>query len=230
MHTAITTATVQPPRPSTTGAQNFMQQATMMNRYTIVAPPLLQGTRCYVDASTWSDQPNNQTRIAGLGVFILNLQVQPTQAIYIKARLLACTSVLMAEAASLALAIKIIHNLNITECNFLSDCQQLVNFINSANHSDPPDWRIKPFTQAYLNLTNTISARLIKINRNNNTTTDALARQARSSQGSSLQTMCSHQHGYDHCSVSQVLQFVDLHDVTLIVDLHDVTLLAARCC
>jgi hypothetical protein len=127
----------------------------------------------------------------------------------------------MAEAASLALAIKIMHNLNITKCSFLSDCQQLVNFIISADHSDPPDWRIKPFTQTYLNLTNTISARLIKINRNNNTTADALARQALSSQGSSLQTMCSHQHGNDHCSVSQVLHFVDLHDVTL---------LAVRCC
>ena len=44
-------------------------------------------------------------RPAGLGVFILNLQVQPARAIYIvKAKLAACTSVLMAEAVSLAFA------------------------------------------------------------------------------------------------------------------------------
>lgn len=76
----------------------------MTNRYEVIAPALLQGPRCYVDASTAPDQSNAQPRLAGLGIFILNLQEQPAQAIYIKAKLQACTSVIMAEAASLALA------------------------------------------------------------------------------------------------------------------------------
>jgi hypothetical protein len=135
-----------------------LMQDTMVNKYTIATPDLLQGTRCYVDASTSPDQPNGHTRMAGLGVFIFNSQIQPSQSIYIRAKLLACTSILMAEAASLALAAMIIHRLNIRECTFLSDCQQLMQFINSADHSNPLEWRIKPFTQIYQNFSNATSA------------------------------------------------------------------------
>ena len=146
--------------------------------YEITAPALLQGSRCYVDASTALDQPHLQPRFAGLGVFILNLQEQPAQAIYIKAKHVACTSVLMAEAASLALASAIIDRLNLTRVSYLSDCEQLVHFLDSDDLSNPPDWRIKYFTQTFSNHSTSSSSRVYKIHRRLNTTADALAGQA----------------------------------------------------
>jgi hypothetical protein len=89
----------------------------------IVAPGLLQGNRCYVDASIAPDQTNQLARTAGLGIFFLNLQDQVAGNIYIKARLNNCSSVLMAEAAELALASAIAHRLSITQINYLSDNQ-----------------------------------------------------------------------------------------------------------
>ncbi|XP_066323836.1 AUGMIN subunit 1-like [Miscanthus floridulus] len=57
----------------------------------------------------------------------------------------------MAEAASLAIASLVTHSLNINYCNYLSDCEQLVHFLNMADLSNPPDWRIKPFSQIFSN-------------------------------------------------------------------------------
>jgi hypothetical protein len=62
-------------------------------------------------------------RPARLGVFILNMQVQPSQGIYIRAKLAVCTSVLMAEVVGL-------DRLHIGNTNFLSDSEQLVRFFN----------------------------------------------------------------------------------------------------
>jgi hypothetical protein len=193
----------------------------MTNRYQIATSTLLEGTRCYVDASTVLDQPNSQPRTAGLGVFITNFQAHPTQTIYIKARMVAWSSVLMAEAASFALAASIIHMLNINCCSFLSDCEQLVHFLNLADLTNPPDWRIKPFTQIFHNITRNRTSRIYKISRSQNTTADALARQAFSYQNSSLETSCSYELCLPQCSVIQALQLVDLNDVTV---------LAARYC
>jgi hypothetical protein len=100
--------------------------------------------------------------LAGLGVFILNLQEQPTQAMYIKAKLHACTSVIMAEATTLTLASVIIDKLNITGVNFLSDSEQLVHFLNKEDLSNPPDWRIKPFTQLFSNHATTSQPRFTR--------------------------------------------------------------------
>jgi len=156
-----------------------------------------------------------------LGIFILNLQATPIQYIHIQARLQICTFVLMAESAALVLAALIVSMLNITEYSFLSDCEQSVHFINSMGHSNPPDWRIKPFTQVFSNLYRANSSKLLKISRNLNSTADALARQALSSQSIGLQSWCSHQHGLDHCFISQALHSVDLRNVLI---------LTARCC
>jgi predicted membrane protein len=73
---------------------------------------------------------NININIVGLDVFILNFHVQPTQAIYIKAQLNNCHSVLMGEAAALALGATIIKALQLHSCNFLSDSQQLVHFFH----------------------------------------------------------------------------------------------------
>jgi hypothetical protein len=58
------------------------------------------------------------------------MQVQPSQGIYIRAKLAVCTSVLMAEAVGLALASMVIDRLHISNTNFLSDSEQLVRFFN----------------------------------------------------------------------------------------------------
>jgi len=186
----------------------------------MVSPALLSGTRCYVDASSKPDHLNTPLTTAGIGVFILNLQAQPTQTIYIKARLMPCTYVLMAEATSLALASALIQAMNINTGNYLSDCEQLVNFLNTNDLSNPPDWRIKPFTQAFSNYISNRSTPIFKISRRLNTTADALARQSFSSPALTLDTHCSYERCPISCSVIQVLQSVDLPDVTI---------LAARC-
>jgi hypothetical protein len=104
-------------------------------------------------------------------------QACSTQALYIKAKLRACTSVIMAEAAALALASVILHKLNMTGINFLSDSEQLVYFLNREDLSNPPDWKIKPFTQLFSNHATTRSAKIYKIHRSLNTTAHTIARQ-----------------------------------------------------
>jgi hypothetical protein len=140
-----------------------MQQVPRINAYQVRILALLPGYRCYVDASTAPDQPNQQPKLADLGVFILNIQEQPTEAIYIRAHLQACTSVIMAKAASLALASMLLDRLNLSGVNFLSDSEQLVHFLNKDDLSNPLDWRIKPYTQQFYNHALTRSSKIYKI-------------------------------------------------------------------
>lgn len=100
---------------------------------------LIQGVRCYTDASLTPDHTPQPPRSAGLGIFFVNPQVRPTQTIYIKAHVSGVHSVLMAEAAALSLAATISDHLNYTNTTFLSDCQQLVQFLNEDDQSHPPD-------------------------------------------------------------------------------------------
>ena len=76
------------------------------------------------------DNQNINTNNAGLGIFILNFQVQPLQAIYVKAQMHNCRSVLMGEAAALTLGATIVKALQIQSCILLSDSQQLVHFLH----------------------------------------------------------------------------------------------------
>jgi hypothetical protein len=92
---------------------------------------LLQGIRCYTNASTTHDNTSILPRNAGLGLFIINTQVQPAQTFYIKAKMTEATSVLMAEATAMALAAIITHRLNMQPIIFLSDNEQLVHFLNA---------------------------------------------------------------------------------------------------
>jgi len=215
----------QPQRhPGTQGIPLATQQAQRMNSHVIAIPALLHGTRCYVDASIEPDQQNSSPRPAGLGVFILLFQEQMPQAIYVKARLDDCSSVIMAEAASLVLASAVGHNLNLSGVNFLLDYEQLVHFLNKNDISNPPDWRIKYYTQTFANFTRSSSSNIIKVHRCLNTMVDALARQAvqhSTFQNSDLEFSCSLEHHMPHCNVLQALQSVGLTGVTI---------LAARCC
>jgi hypothetical protein len=78
-----------------------------MDRCLIQDPDLLLGIRCFVDASTAPDQQPQTSRSAGIGIIFLNSQVQPEQKIQIKAIMTMTQSVIMAEAAALALAVKL---------------------------------------------------------------------------------------------------------------------------
>jgi hypothetical protein len=93
-----------------------------MDRFVVQNPVLLPGIRYYVDASTTPDQSPISNRTAGIGVFIVNQQVQPVQTIDIRAHLSQAHSVLMAEAAALALAATIADQLHYHNVSFLSDC------------------------------------------------------------------------------------------------------------
>jgi hypothetical protein len=105
--------------------------------------------------------------MAGIGILFVN--TQSTQTIFIKAQLAGVQSVLMAEAAALALAAQVIDSLHYDNTTFLSDCQQLVLFLNQQDQSHTPDWRIKYYTQSFTNSSAPRRAKILKINRNLNT-------------------------------------------------------------
>jgi hypothetical protein len=128
-----------PPQSSTQFAQPPGNQISVLQESTQSQQPpphfcpytaSLQGSRCYVDVAVVPDNQNINTNNAGLGIFILNFQVQPLQAMYVKAQLHNCRFVLMGEAATLALGATIVKALQIQSCTFLSDSQQLVHFLH----------------------------------------------------------------------------------------------------
>jgi hypothetical protein len=89
--------------------------------------------------------------LACIGILFVNTQAQPAQTIYIKAKMSGTHSVLMAETVALGLAAILNEALNFAHMTFLSDCQQIVDFLNQNDHTHPPDWRIKFYTQLFNN-------------------------------------------------------------------------------
>lgn len=108
----------------------------------------------------------------------MNKLPQQVQTIYVKATMSAASSVLMAEAAALALAAIITEKIGLQRVNFLSDNQQLVNFLNAQDQTNPPEWRIKYYTQIFYNSTAPRNTRLYMIQTTQNQTTYTLARRA----------------------------------------------------
>ena len=173
---------------------------------------------------TVPDSVSSHPRRAGIGIFIINMQAQPPQQIYIKAAMSDSTSVLMAEAAALALAATVTHHFHLQHTNFLSDCQELVSFLTDSDGANPPDWRIKPFTQLFINNTYQRSTGIFKIRRTLNQTADTLARQAIiDSEFHTLQftSSCSNNAHVIHCPLMAAIRSVAINSVTL---------LSARCC
>ena len=127
----------------------------------------------------------------------------------------------MAEAAALALATVLNEALNFHDTAFLSDCQQLVDFLGQNDHTHPPDWRIKFFTQLFINSSARSHAQIFKISRNLNSTADSLARQALSASVSTLEPACSYLHHHLQCPLSAALPSVNMQAVTI---------LSASCC
>jgi len=81
-----------------------------------------------------------------------------------------------AEAAALALAATVNDALNINNTTFLSDCQQLVHFLNDKDQTIPPEWKIKLFANCSAHR----RSKIFKVNRNLNSTVDNLVEQASS--------------------------------------------------
>lgn len=185
---------------------------------------MIPGPRCYIDASLAPDMIDQQPRSAGLGIFLLNLQEPQAGSLYIKAHLNRYSSVLMAEAASLALATTITDALNLTGVSSLSDNEVLVRFLNREDQTYPPEWRIRPYTHLFQQASASAAARIYKIPRSLNTTADQLARQAFRSaiqQQNVIHLSCSNGHHLPICSSIQALQNVAVQDVTIS---------AIRCC
>lgn len=192
--------------------------------YRVLFPALLSGTRCYTDASTLPDSTLQVPRKAGLRVFIVNNQSQTSATIYIKVVLTASTSVLMAEAAALALAARIISALDIHAPTFLLDNRQLVTFFNGKDIDNPPHWEIKLFTQSFINLMSNRNSKILKISRKLNTTAHILATQAlqsMNSQYSWCHFTCSNHCHIDGCSTMERL-------ISVIGE--GFTILAVSCC
>ena len=144
------------------------------------------------------------------------------QTIYIKAAMKGTSSVLMAEAVALVLAATVTKHLDLHQASFLSDNQQLVNFFNDLNRDDPPDWRIKYYTQTFINLSNVATHRIHRIKRDQNCTADSLDRQSFTQLHSSTVFTCA-------CSYAAHVQ-CSLREALLSVTLHSVTLLTTSCC
>ena len=133
-------------------------------------------------------------------------------------------SVIMAESGAMALASAILNQLQCRNTTILSDNQQLVHFLNLVNLSNPPDWRIKPFTQFTANLLSETSSQVRRIKRNQNQMADSLAKQA-------LQALTTNQLVYtgtcansSHKNDCPVLRAIN--DVTI----NSVMVLSASCC
>jgi hypothetical protein len=108
---------------------------------------------CYTDASTIPDNTNPFPRRAGLGIHIIDLQVQPANHIHIRASLREIHFVDSAEAAAMALAAVVLHKMNSNSVVFYSDCATLVDILNSRNSASLPDWRMKFYTQIFYDYT-----------------------------------------------------------------------------
>ena len=99
----------------------YRNSVTLVDRLTVHLPELLQGVRCYTDASITPDLPSfpPRARAAGIGLFIINTQVNPAQTIYIKAKMTRATSMLMAEVAAISLAAIVTDRLHLQQINSL---------------------------------------------------------------------------------------------------------------
>lgn len=174
--------------------------------YQVLQPALLFGRRCYTDASTAPDHQHQEPRKARIGIFIIDPQQKMNY--YIKAAMANSTSVIMAESAAMALAADICSALNLQSLVFLTDNQQLVTFFNSAEHSTPPSWDIKPYTQKFINVISANNSKVYKVARQLNITTHTLASQAFRTTISTIHFSCNNPRHVLSCPLQEALNSV----------------------
>jgi hypothetical protein len=122
----------------------------------------------------------------------------------------------MVEVAAMALAAKLMNVRNFNDVGYLSDCSQLVQFLNAEDHSHPPDWRTKAFTQIFDNCVINRQAKVLRISRALNSTADELARQAFSVPVNPSQPImfgCSFSGHGQQCPLGSALNSVSLDSV-----------------
>jgi hypothetical protein len=110
----------QPPNPTTTMSHLICRTLDDSSNWHCMLP---ESSRilCYVDASTHPDYGLSHQRSTGLGIFVVNLQIHPTNYIYIRATLQETHSVIFPEAAAIALAVVVLHRLGLNQVDFHSD-------------------------------------------------------------------------------------------------------------
>lgn len=92
----------------------------------VTSPSSLQGPLCYIDAATHQDSSVATPKDEGICLFIVHSEAQPPLNIYIKACIKDSTSVVMTEAAAMALAIQIISIMRLDNTTVLSDSLHFV--------------------------------------------------------------------------------------------------------
>jgi ribonuclease HI len=131
---------VSPPAPTSTTSTHQADPSASL------APPLpaAHGYRCYINFALSLDTPGRPPGHVGLEIFIDNTEIEPSFSLFITTTL---QEVLMVESTALALATSFCRKMGLQHINFFTDNQLLANCINGENPSDPPDWRIRTFTQ-----------------------------------------------------------------------------------
>ena len=163
--------------------------------------------------------PSHNIRPAGLGIVIVNTQVQPESKILIKAVLDDTSSVIMVEAAAFTLAAKILIALQVPKAHILSDNIVLLQFLSEQDRNHPPDWRMKTYIQHFDSAFQSSSFSIYKIDRNNNDEADLLARQAllyNLDHSQILHVECSFQAHGDQCTVLQALNNVSIPSLRIL--------------
>jgi ribonuclease HI len=148
----------------------------MANRFFVASPSSMEGFNCYTDASTMPDHMSNGITSAGLGIYIINSQMQPTVPITFKAVLRDSQSVFVAEAAALAFATSLLHFMQLDHVNFFTDNQLLAHYLNNADHYDIPDWRAAAYTHI-ITSSLTGASKVFNISRTHNDMADSLAKE-----------------------------------------------------
>lgn len=84
----------------------------------------------------------------------------------------------MAEAIALSLVSEISARLEMIQVYFFTDNLILANFLNGVNRENPPDWKIRSYTQSFINHEKNRIIQVMKIERSQNLTAHILASQA----------------------------------------------------
>ncbi|CAL4886218.1 unnamed protein product [Urochloa decumbens] len=168
-------------------------------------PPSL--TYCYTDASI---PPENQIigpTLAGLGIYVQNLQVQGHSALMIKAQVQDATSPLQAETLAAQLAAQVMKALQHQQCKYFSDCQLLVDTLKAPDPMRrPAHWRLRPLIAKIMSDSAPLQPDFCKIARQHNKVAHRLAKQARQSVPHSCNFTCENQMHPGPCPVLYALE------------------------
>jgi ribonuclease HI len=123
------------------------------------------------------------------------------------------SSVVMAESAALTLATSLCRQMGLQRISFFTNNQLLVNCINGDYPSNPPNWRIKPYTQTIVASLQD-SYKVIKISRHHNHMVHSLATRALhqvSIHNAPQQIICTNSSHMNQCPLLCALNIVTIN-------------------